>query len=144
MGIKRDERLTMRQKEANDKQWYKDKANSLDYQVYDKGNFYNKGTRQYRMQVNYDLYNGILNEEDFNYVMKPYGKEVGELPATMNNKDFVSGKINTILGMEQKLPFTWNVYASDEVATTQREQEEFSKIREYVIEQIMMPIKQRR
>lgn len=142
MGIKRDERLTMRQKEANDKQWYKDKANSLDYQVYDKGNFYNKGTRQHRMQVNYDLYNGILNERDFNYVMKPYGKEVGELPATMNNKDFVSGKINTIIGMEQKLPFTWNVYASDEVATTQREQEEFSKIREYVVEQIMMPIKQ--
>lgn len=142
MGMKRDERLTMAQKEANKKQWYKEKADSLDYEVYDKGNFYNIGTRQHRMQVNYDLYNGILNEKDFNYVMRPYGKEIGELPATMNNKDFVSGKINTILGMEQKLPFTWNVYASDEVATSQREKEEFDRIRQYVVEQIMMPIKQ--
>lgn len=142
MSKKRDERLTMAQKEANGKKWYKDKANSLDFVSFSSGNFHNFGDKQRRMKINYDLYNGILNKDDFNYVIKPYGKEIGELPASMNNKDIVSGKINTIIGMEQKLPFTWNVYASDEVATTQREQEEFNKIRQYVVEQIMIPIKQ--
>jgi hypothetical protein len=94
------------------------------------------------MQINYDLYNNILNKEDFDYVMKPYGNEVGEMPASLNNKDIVSGKINAILGIDENMPFVWTAIATNSEATTRREQEEFGRMKQYVIEQIMQPIQE--
>ena len=55
------------------------------------------------MKVNYDLFNNILDTTDFEYVTKPFGnKEEGELPARLVNRDILSNKIKSVLGMEQR------------------------------------------
>jgi hypothetical protein len=137
------ERVTQRQRDANDKQWYKDKINLVSASAYGSSYYYGYGgvTDWKRKKVNYDLFNDIINKADFEYVCQPYGAQVGDLPAQMTNRDIVSGKIKVLLGMEMSLPFSWNVIATNEQATTRKEQEEFGRIREYVISEIMSPIK---
>ena len=60
----------------------------------------------------------------------------------MTNRDILSGKIKAVIGMEQRRGFDYKIFAVNADATTRREQEEFGKIRDYVVNTIMLPIKQ--
>jgi hypothetical protein len=140
--LKQNQRLSMAQKNANDKQWYKEQADLLEAE-HDNLNSANGGVSEYkRMKVNYDLFNNILNKEDFAYVCTPFGAEVGQLPADMVNRDISSGKIKAILGMEMKRPFSWKVIAVNSEATTRKETEEFNQHKQWVNDMVMMPIRQ--
>lgn len=140
--LQNTERVSFSQKNANDKKWYKDKADELDSEHTDLHVSYG-GISEYRkMKVNYDLFNNKLNLKDFTYVCQPFGSEVGELPAKMINRDISSGKIKAMLGMEMKRPFPWNVIATNPEATTRKEQEEFGRIRDWVVSEIVRPIRQ--
>ena len=95
------------------------------------------------MKVNYDLFNNVINKADFEYVCYPFGKEVGELPADFTNKDIISGKIKALLGMEMRRPFSWKIVATNPEATTRKEEEEFSRLKDFVVNSIIAPIKQK-
>jgi len=126
-----DQRLSQKEKEANNKEWYKRKADYIDRQHYHFAYRDNKS-----IEANYNLFNNILDVSDFEYVCKPFGSEVGELPAQMVNRDIVSGKIKSLMGMEMKRPFSWKVIAVNPEATTQKEKVEFNLIRDYVISRL--------
>jgi len=138
---KQNERLSITKKNANKKQWYKDKANELDAEHNGLTISYGGISDYKRMKVNYNLFNNILDLQDFEYVCKPFGAEAGELPATMVNRDISSGKIKALLGMEMKRPFSWRVIATNSEATTRKEQEEFGQIKNFVISEILGPIR---
>ena len=99
--MKQDQRISNSRKNSNGKQWYKDQADRLDIA--------GSSSDVRRMQINYDLFNNKLNLADFEYVCKPFGNKVGELPAKMVNRDIVSGKIKVILGMEMDRPFSFPI-----------------------------------
>ena len=143
-------RVTRAQKNAENKHWYKSNLDFLDkrsfsqvgFNGYGFDTFDSNGVSDYkRMKVNYDLFNNIINIKDFEYVIKPFGAQSGELPANFVNRDIISSKIKVLLGMEMKRPFSWKVMAVNEEATTRREQEEFKMIQEYVVSEIMKPIR---
>lgn len=135
------ERLSMAEKNANDKKWYRDMADRLDTESLNSDIGYGGISESKRMQVNFDLYNNKLDLKDFEYVCKPFGAEAGELPAKMINRDISSSKIKAILGMEMKRAFSWNAVATNPEATTRKEQEKAKRIREYVANTIMQPIR---
>lgn len=134
-------RLSMKQKNANSKAWYKYRADRL---VENHSTLYFTNTSDVpeflRMKVNYDLCNNVLNTEELDYVCKPFGSDVGELPAKMMNRDIISGKIKSLVGMEMKRAFSWNVIATNAEATTRREKMEFDLIKKSVVSEIMIPI----
>lgn len=142
------QRLTRRQKDANNKEWFKDQIRSLNKISFSTGSMFGLtetgvGISDYsRMKVNYDLFNNIINKSDFEKVCYPFGKDAGELPVDFTNKDIISGKIKALMGMEMRRPFSWKVIATNPEATTRREEEEFSKLREFVVNSIIAPIKQ--
>ena len=143
------QRLTRAQKEANDKKWFKDQLRSLNKISFSTGSMFGltnlgRGISDYRrMKVNYDLFNNVINKADFEHVCYPFGKEAGELPADFTNKDIISGKIKALLGMEMRRPFSWKVVATNTEATTRKEEEEFSKLEDFVVNSIIAPIKQK-
>lgn len=139
--LKSTQRLSTAEKNADKKQWYKDQANLLDNEHENLTYGFGEVSEYKRMKVNYDLFNNILDLSDFEYVCKPFGAEAGELPAKMVNRDIVSGKIKAMLGMEMKRPFSWKVIATNPEATTRREQEEFKRIQDFVVNQVMQPIR---
>ena len=136
------ERVSRAEKNKNGKQWFKDKADLLDGRHNTNYLGYGGVSEHRRKKVNYDLFNNILNLEDFEYVCQPFGAEAGELPAKMVNRDIVSGKVKALLGMEMKRAFPYSVLATNSEATTRKEQEEFGRIKQFVINSIVEPIKQ--
>lgn len=137
----KNERLTTKQKNANKKQWYKDRADLLDAEHNELTVSYGGISDYKRMKVNYNLFNNILDLKDFEYVCKPFGAEAGELPATMVNRDISSGKIKALLGMEMKRPFSWKVVATNPEATSRKEQEQFGRIKDFIIAEMIGPIR---
>lgn len=141
-STKRD-RLTQKEKDSNDKAWYKHKIQTFDTTAYHSYGF-GGISETVRMKVNYDLFNNKINEEDFNYVIRPYSTDPknGELklPANFTNKDIVSNKIRALLGMEMRRPLDYKILAVNEEATTRKEEEHMGRIKEYVVSQIMIPI----
>lgn len=136
------ERLSSASKNAANKKWYREHADRLDsLRNSSITDGYGVSIKK-KMKVNYDLFNNILNLKDFEYVCKPFGDGGGELPATMVNRDITSGKIKALLGMEQKRPFSFKVVAVNPEATSRKEQEEFGRMRDYVISQVMGPIQE--
>jgi hypothetical protein len=138
-GVSHD-RKTQKQKEANNFAWYRDRIDLLDAGSFKSVSAFGGVSENRRMQLNYDIFNNIIDPQDFEYVCKPYGDAVGEMPANFTNRDIVSGKIKVLLGMEIKRPFQWKVLAVNEEATTRKEQEEFGRIKEFVIGEIMQPV----
>ena len=142
----KNQRLTDKQRKKNDFEWYKEQINMLDKISFrrNKASFFSDTEIDWytKDKVNYDLVNNVVNIADFEYVIKPFGDEVGELPATFSNKDIISGKVKLLQGLEMKRPFSWKVMAVNEEATTRREQEEFNRHKQFVISQIMIPIQE--
>ena len=130
-----NEMLTYAQKKANKHKWYKDKTEEIE------------SCRDYKEEkdiiINFNLMNDIIDKEDFNYLIKPYGEELGELPANFKNVNIISTKVRTILGLEKKRPFEWQVLATNPEATTRKEQEETDRIKQYVINSIVAPIRKK-
>ena len=141
-STKRD-RLTQREKDANNKAWYKHKIQTFDTAAYHSYGF-GGISETMRMKTNYDLFNNKINEDDFNYVIRPYSNDPKnadlKLPANFTNKDIVSNKIRALLGMEMRRPLDYKILAVNEEATTRKEEEHFGRIKDYVISQIMIPI----
>lgn len=133
--------LSSAEKNANDKQWYKDRIQSLDIGSTRSANNTRNASEYRRMKTNYDLFNNILDLSDFEYVCKPFGHEVGELPAKMVNRDILSNKIKVILGLESQRPFEYGVIALNPEATTRKEQKEADLLKEYTINSIIQPIR---
>lgn len=135
--------LSRAEKEANDYQWYKDKANSLINYAIANGYGSDGLSEEIRIQTNYDLFYNKLNIKDLEYVCNPLGNNrLGELPAKMLNRDIVSPKINALLGMEMKRPFSLKFIATNSEATTRKEEEFFKGIKDFVISKVMGPIRQ--
>lgn len=136
------ERLSRNEKEANNFLWYREKIDMYDT----KANFLSigyGGVNEYkRMRVNYDLFNNIVDLSDFAYVATPYGSEMGELPAQMVNRDICSYRVKALIGMEMKRPFGYRIIATNKEASNRKIEEETNRIRQYVVESIMAPIRQ--
>lgn len=135
-------RLTRKQKEANDYAWYKEKINHYDTESLTNDSGYGGISEYRRIKVNCDLYNNIVNVDDFAYVCTPFGSEAGELPATMVNRDISSYRIKALIGMELKRGSSYKIMAVNKEATTRKEEKETELIRNFVLEQVMMPIRQ--
>lgn len=139
---KMGDRLTERQKESNDRQWYKDCVDFCSGRIgNDDVNFPLDLTKRNRdIEINYDLYDGKINNEDFKYLYNPYGVEDGK-PVEFTHKDIISKRVKTIEGLQMARPFGYRVTAINEEATTRREQEETARIREYICGSIMNKIR---
>ena len=138
--MKNNFKVTSKQRESKDKSWYKEMMDLLD----SKNGYFSEviSNRKRDMKTNFDLMNNILDKKDFEYVCKPYGDAVGESLIEIKNKDIVSNKINSILGMEMKRTFIYNILAVNPEATTRKEQKQFGMIKDFVVNQITMGIRQ--
>jgi hypothetical protein len=140
--MKNKNKLTEKQKRADDSQWYKDKIRkfgNLSFSSVANTDLY------LDMQINFNLYNGIINMDDYEHVCKPFGGKTStdiSNPSEIKNYDIVSKHIKLLEGMEMAQPFSYSVFAVNSEAITRKEETEFNKLKHHVISQIMSPIKQ--
>lgn len=142
-------RLTRKEKNADDKKWYKEMADTL--QKYSMSSSFLESDKNVisdtsikKMKINYDLYNNKLNLDDFNYVINDLkkSKNLGDMPANLTNKNIVTPKIDAVLGIEQKKAFKFSVVANNEEVLSHKEEVHYNMIKDYVISEIIRPLKQ--
>lgn len=138
-------RITQREKDKNDKQYYKDCLN--DIIAVSNGTSFTQDTntlnvsRRLKLQGNYDLLNGIVNTADFKHVFNTYGIDVGTMPVNFSHKDVASPIFKLLFGMEMTRPFEWSVVATDESATTRFEREYYSKLHDSVTGMLVQEVR---
>jgi hypothetical protein len=90
-------------------------------------------TSQTYKQVNYDLVNGIFDEEDMKYVTDPYGiaGELGNQPARMTCYPIIPAKLNLLDGEELKRPFNFRAICVGGAGSAAREEKKIQMILEH-------------
>ncbi len=131
------QKLTDAAKNRKDKQWAKNVIDALDAYRFTS---FNGSDDRIRKKLNYDLFNGQLNPDDFEYVMKPYGQDMGDLPAQMRNYDITSPKLRVLFGEEIKRPFNFRVTTVNPEAVSVREKEKEKMLKRYMMERIQYAI----
>lgn len=86
----------------------------VDVLISREGSSYSSGrARKDVIRVNYDLYNGIFNEDDFHYVVNPFNVDDG-FPAHPQNMNIIKPKIDLLIGEATKRPFNFKVFSTSE------------------------------
>jgi hypothetical protein len=70
----------------------------------------------------YDYYNGVIDEEDYNYVLKPYGKTRKNFPSKMRNYPIIKPVIDLLLGEKSKRPLDFTVTVQNGDAVSLKEE----------------------
>lgn len=93
-------------------------------------------------KANYDLYNGIVDTNDFLHVFAGTGLTHDNVPARLTNRDITSTKIKAIMGLDLERPFEYRVAAVNKEATTKAEEVQFGLLKDFVYQETMVEIEQ--
>lgn len=90
----------------------------------------NRRSTYHNKKRNYDLYNGKIDENDFEFVTNPLKLENSafQLPASIKPYDIISPIFNFLIGEESKRPFNPIVRAVNEDAISQKEEAQKAQI----------------
>lgn len=70
----------------------------------------------------YDYYNGEIDEQDYKYVLKPYGKTRENFPSKLRNYPIIKPIIDLLLGEKSKRPMNYSVVVENADAVSLKEQ----------------------
>ena len=90
-------------------------------------------TSRENKEVNYDLVNSIFREEDFDYVLNPYGFDMakfGGTPTKMQNYNIIRSRLETLRGEEMNTPLSFFVYAISGEAVSAKKQKRKDVLRD--------------
>ena len=87
---------------------------------------YSGSSRKDDLKRLYDYYNGVIDEADYRYVLKPYGKSRKNFPSQMRNYPIIKPIIDLLLGEKAKRPlnFTVTVQNADSVSMKEEAKKE--------------------
>ncbi len=78
--------------------------------------------RKESLQQLYEYYNGVIDEADYKYVLKPYGKSRTNFPSQMRNYPIIKPIIDLLLGEKSKRPLNFTVTVQNSDTVTVKEQ----------------------
>ena len=76
----------------------------------------------------YDYYNGVIDEQDYRYVLKPYGKTRNNFPSKLRNYPIIKPIIDLLLGEKAKRPLNYTVTVTNSDSTSIKEQEKYATL----------------
>ena len=73
--------------------------------------------------ANYNLWNGIVDEQDIERTINPYGINYKGFPSKMNHYPIINNKIQVLIGEETKRSFNFTIKVVNEDAITKKEED---------------------
>tara|TARA_B110000858_G_scaffold47226_1_gene54445 strand:+ start:4054 stop:6360 length:2307 start_codon:yes stop_codon:yes gene_type:complete len=70
----------------------------------------------------YDFYNGVIDDSDYNQLLKPYGKTRKNFPSQLRNFPIIKPVIDLLLGEKAKRPLNFTVSVLNGNAVTRKEE----------------------
>ena len=78
--------------------------------------------RRSRLKSLYEYYNGNIHDDDYKYVLKPYGKSRSNFPSKLRNYPIIKPIIDLLLGEKSKRPLNYTVTVSNADSVSQKEE----------------------
>jgi hypothetical protein len=78
--------------------------------------------RRNYLKTLYDYYNGQIDEQDYKYVLKPYGKTRENFPSKLRNYPIIKPIIDLLLGEKSKRPLNFTVSVKNGNAVSLKEE----------------------
>jgi len=94
-----------------------------------------------KKQVNYNLYNSIIDKEDFTYVTNPYGLKE-EFPGRLENYNIITPKLKLLEGEEIKRPFNFRIVAVNQDAVSQMQEKQKGMILQHLESELVGMLQQ--
>lgn len=101
----------------------------------------NKYSNYAKIKANYDLYNNIIDDDDFRYVTNPYGIDEN-FPARLHNYNIITPKINLLTGEEIKRPFNFRAVAVNSEAVSELQEKRKQMLMEYLEAELLNDLAQ--
>lgn len=137
------QRLSFKEKSANNFRWAHDTIDSIVSQhIVDPtaGNFLR--TEYNRKLSNYQLFNNILNQADFERECNPFGIEVGQFKDTVQPYNKTYNKIQVLLGDELQRPFHYKAVLTNAEGVKSKLAHRDMLLRQFVYAKIQETISQ--
>lgn len=99
-------------------------------------NDYNNAESKEEMQINIDLYNGILNKTDSRRIMDPWELGAKTFPDEVQIYSIAKSKIDLLVGEESRRKFDWRVRVTNEDAISEKEE----MIKQRIVESLMATV----
>lgn len=115
--------------DEKDKAWGQDCVNHLISQT----NFGWSGiTPSWRDQIHsyYDYYNGVVDDNDYTHVLKPYGKTRKNMPAKLHNYPIIRPVVDLLLGEKVKRPRSYSVVVTSPDVIDKKKEALFATLKE--------------
>ena len=131
------QRLSYTEKIADDNKWGKQMidllvTNSNSDHTYVSPDSSEKLDRYNKMISNYQLYNNILNQRDFEQECNPLGIEVGQFKDQIKPYNKTPNKINVLLGEEIKRPFNFKTVLTNSEGIKSKQEYKKKLLEEYI------------
>ena len=88
----------------------------------------------------YDYYNGVIDEQDYRYVLKPYGKTRNNFPSKLRNYPIIKPIIDLLLGEKAKRPLNYTVTVKNSDSASIKQEEKNKKLLELASQLFMQQI----
>ena len=89
----------------------------------------------------YDYYNGVIDEQDYRYVLKPYGKTRNNFPSKLRNYPIIKPIIDLLLGEKAKRPLNYTVTVKNSDSASIKQEEKNKKLLELASQLFMQQIR---
>jgi hypothetical protein len=88
--------------------------------------------RRSNLKALYDYYNGEVDETDYRYVIKPYGKSRENFPSKLRNYPIIKPIIDLLLGEKSKRPLNYSVTVKNADSVSLKQQAKTEQLRKTV------------
>ena len=88
--------------------------------------------RRSNLKALYDYYNGEVDETDYRYVIKPYGKSRENFPSKLRNYPIIKPIIDLLLGEKSKRPLNYSVTVKNADSISLKQQAKTEQIKKAV------------
>jgi hypothetical protein len=85
--------------------------------------------RRSNLKALYDYYNGEVDETDYRYVIKPYGKSRENFPSKLRNYPIIKPIIDLLLGEKSKRPLNYTVTVKNADSISLKEEAKMKQLR---------------
>ncbi len=87
-------------------------------------------------KINYDLFNGILHEEDMKKTLNPMNKLVGLIPRDIQHYSIINNPLNVLIGEESRRRHDYIVKVCNDDAVSSIEQQKVNEAQQRIIDVI--------
>ena len=129
------QRLSYKEKMANNSEWCKSVMDSI-LTAHGSDFTLNVNSEHYRMLSNYQLFNNVLNQKDFERECEPFGFEIGTYQDAIKPFNKTYNKIQVLLGEELRRPFKYRAVLINEDGIKSKLKHRDDLLRKYVYESI--------